>query len=63
MISIFFLLFQRHNIVTGLYEPTESECQWTLDDDTEELSKDLDEKAKIEEVSEKKDGEGEPDSK
>lgn len=59
---MFFLHFQRHNIVTGLYEPPESECQWTLDDENEELSKDLEEKASIEEISEKKAGEGEPDS-
>ncbi|KAI4463900.1 testis-specific y-encoded protein [Holotrichia oblita] len=42
---------KRFTILTGAYEPNEDECQWPSDEE-EELSKDLDNKAKIEEKKE-----------
>ncbi|XP_044734890.1 nucleosome assembly protein 1-like 1-B [Chrysoperla carnea] len=43
---------KRESIVNGKYEPTEEECEWTLDDD---LDKELDTKLKIEDITDKKD--------
>ena len=48
-------LFQRQHIVTGLYEPTSEESEWKLDSElAEEISKELQEKAKVADASEKK---------
>jgi len=49
---------QRFKVLTGAYEPNDEECQWPSDDE-EELSKDLDNKAKIEEK--KEETQAEPD--
>lgn len=42
--------------MVGSYEPTEEESEWKLDAELEDLSKDLKDKAIIEEASEKKEG-------
>jgi nucleosome assembly protein 1-like 1 len=45
-----FVIFQRGEIVSGLYEPTDLECEWESDDEKEEkLSADMKNKVKIEE--------------
>ncbi|XP_075713104.1 nucleosome assembly protein 1-like 1 isoform X3 [Rhinoderma darwinii] len=50
------LFDKRSEIINAIYEPTEEECEWKVDEE-EEISEDLKEKAKVEE--EKKDEEKE----
>jgi nucleosome assembly protein 1-like 1 len=46
-----FVVFQRGDIISGLYEPTDLECEWDSGDEKEEqLSSDMKNKVKIEEV-------------
>lgn len=47
---------RRREIVTASSEPTDAECDWPSDEE-EDLADDLKEKAKIEDVTEKKEGE------
>jgi len=44
-------IFQRREVISGLYEPTDPECVWGSDDEKdEELSADMKNKVKIEEL-------------
>lgn len=54
---------KRSKIVGGEYEPTEDECNWTLDDDKEgeELSEDMKSKANLEEEKKDEDTQGIPE--
>ncbi|KAL6258610.1 hypothetical protein P5V15_010563 [Pogonomyrmex californicus] len=55
---------KRSEIISGAYEPTDEQCVWDSDDDEETLSNYMKEKAKIEDVAEKKDEtENEDDTK
>lgn len=46
---------KRNKIISGEYEPNDEECEWKSDDeDDEELPKELEEKAKLEEVKDEK---------
>lgn len=46
---------KRSGIISGIYEPNDEECVWESDEDEDEITNDLKEKVKIEEVKEKKD--------
>jgi nucleosome assembly protein 1-like 1 len=56
------LYSKRTAITTGKYEPTEDECEWPSDseDEEEELSEDVKDKAKIDDKEEDKDVKGIP---
>lgn len=46
---------KRGEIVSGIYEPTEEECEWESDEEEQGLSNELKTKVKIEDLTEKKD--------
>lgn len=46
---------KRATITSGDYEPNDEECTWTLDDDDEELSEEMKQKATLEKTTEGKD--------
>lgn len=52
---IFYISFmQRCSIVHGEYEPKDEECEWNLDSElSAEISKELEKKATVSDVSEK----------
>ncbi|XP_046748655.1 nucleosome assembly protein 1-like 1 isoform X1 [Diprion similis] len=46
---------KRGEIVSGIYEPTEEECEWESDEEEQGLTNELKTKVKIEDLTEKKD--------
>jgi nucleosome assembly protein 1-like 1 len=55
-----FVIFQRGSVISGLYEPTDLECEWDSGDEKEEqLNSDVKNKLKIEEVDTAKNQENE----
>jgi nucleosome assembly protein 1-like 1 len=55
-----FVVLQRGEVISGLYEPTDVECEWESDDDKEEdLSADMKNKVRIEEADAEKTEENE----
>jgi nucleosome assembly protein 1-like 1 len=54
-----FVVFQRGEVISGLYEPTDVECEWESDEKEEDLSADMKNKAIIEELKAEKTEENE----